>query len=268
NRPVVPVIGSGNATFRPIHADDFAKALPMLSRNPELVGKTLDVGGPDEVSFNWLVDELLYRKHMRKMRLHIPSPVALLLATCLSWMRRPPVTRSNVLGADAALTMDVRQFFTAIGFTPRTLKQGLDELLGAVPRNDDEPKALLRYAMGGGWEPDKATVDLYRRACEAHEINPLHRLEHRVVENGWMLGGLDAVTRLFKPDCTVRRKLLVAAAIVECTPASANRLLPQNRSFVALLLLLLGAGLGMAFKLVTGLLLFCLPHFATRNAGL
>ncbi len=266
--PVVPIIGSGKATFRPIHQDDFARALPILARDPASVGRVFDVGGPDEVSFNWLVDELLHRKGMRKMRMHIPSSVALCIATCISWMRRPPVTRSNVLGADAVLEMNVDPFFAAIGFVPRSLRQGLDDLFGPTPHDDSEPRALLQYVMPNHAEPDAAMIALYRHACEIHEINPLHRLEHRVVENRWMLGGLDAVTRLLRPQCTLQRKLLVAAAIVECSPASANALLPRNRSKVALFCLVLGAGLSAISKLLLGALLCCLPHFYSRNAGL
>ncbi len=266
--PVVPVIGSGEALFWPIHRADLAHALETLMKHPDAAGKTYDAGGPDGISFNALVDELLRRQGLRKPKFHIPSPVAMLIASCITWMKRPPITKSNVLGADEKLTVDLPPFFRDIGFTPRSLKEGLDELLGPSSEEDREAKALLRYAMNDrSWEPDPATVALYRRACERHEINPLHHVEPGVL-SGWKLGALDAVTRLLKPRSQIQRKLLIAGAIVESSPASAKRLLPKNRSIPALIVVVAVSGIRAILKLAAGLLLCLHPRFLRRNAGL
>jgi hypothetical protein len=143
----------------------------------------------------------------------------------------------------------------------------LKELLGKP--EEREAKALLHYVMNNAaWTPDPYSVDLYLRACRVHEINPLHRMQARVLRSKLILGGLDAVTRLLKPQCMLQRKLLIAAAVTECHTASAQQLLPRDRSVPAVCMLVMWAGVKSAFKLAFGLLLLLSPTFFRRNAGL
>ncbi len=265
--PIVPVIGSGNATFRPIQKDDLARGLLALSSAPDAIGKTYDAGGPDAVSFIELVRMLQEHTGQRKPVLHIPAPVAMAIAVVTSSLARPPITRSNVLGADECLNIDVQPFFKQIGFVPRSLHTGLKELLGKP--EEREAKALLHYVMNNAaWTPDPYSVDVYLRACRVHEINPLHRMQARVLRSKLLLGGLDAVTRLLKPQCMLQRKLLIAAAVTECHTASAQQLLPRDRSVPAVCMLVMWAGVKSAFKLAFGILLLLSPTFFRRNAGL
>lgn len=268
--PIVPVIGSGKASFRPIHHQDIALAIERLLRNPEAAGKIYDAGGPDIWSFDELLRECGRRiGRPRLFLLHLPTPVAMLIARMLSGLRRPPITVSNVLGSEAVVEMDTAEFFHDIGFRPRTLCEGLDLFfLAAGDRETSEATALLRHVLpfASATFPGEETVARYRRALLVHNVGQ-HALDERVLHSSVLLGSLDAAVSVFCPRCVLRQKLLIASAIAECTPESAAAFLPRDRSFFGIVgtlaLIMLGAG----SKLLIGLLLAFFPSFFCRNAG-
>jgi len=49
-----------------------------------------------------------------------------------------------------------------------------------------------------------------------------------VLKNGFFLGLLDMVTRVLNGNGTSQKKLLLAATIIECSPLSADWLLPKK----------------------------------------
>jgi hypothetical protein len=53
------------------------------------------------------------------------------MAQVFSILPRPPFTRSNVLGSNEHVSMDVGRFFRDFELTPRPLAQGLGELFEA-----------------------------------------------------------------------------------------------------------------------------------------
>lgn len=268
--PIVPVIGDGKVSFQPIHRDDAARAIAELMTNPDAEGKIYDAGGPEVWTFDELLRECGKRTGKTNLRLlHIPIPVAMLLAKLFRILPRAPITVSNVLGSAAIVPMDPKPFFHDIGFTPRGMKEGLD-LVFAKPKNvDPEAVALLRYVLPGASAgfPDAETVERFHRALSVHGITG-HALDRRVVASPWLLGAIDAAAGIRNKTSILRRKLLVAAAIGECTPESAKSLLPQNRTPISVIIICISAGLRAAVKLFGGFILsFIAPSFYRRNAG-
>lgn len=76
----------------------------------------------------------------------------------------------------------------------------------------------------------------------------------------WTLPYLDAACGFFRPDDPLRKRLLLAAAILEATPDHADDFLPRRHSRAMLLALLAWNGLRAALKLAVGVVLlrvFC-----------
>lgn len=266
--PVVPVIGDGKATFWPIHRDDATRAIERLAFSDAAAGKTYDAGGPDRWTFDDLLRECGRRTGKSRLWLvHIPIPIALLIAKAMRWMRNPPVTVSNVLGAAAVVPMDTSDFFRDIEFVPRSLATGLDTAFGEVSATETEAKALLRYVLPSARNgfPDDETMKRYNKALAIHGVTD-HLIDEQVLRSRFLLGSLDAITRLLYPTCMLQRKLLVAAAVAESTPYSRD-LLPRKRSLPGLLLSCLGAAASAGLKMIAGLILLTFSSFLRRNAG-
>jgi len=81
NYPAVPVIGSGTYRLQPVAADDVARCFAMALEMPETIGNTYELCGPDQPSYNEMLDiigKALGKSSVTKLK----SPLALMkLAT-------------------------------------------------------------------------------------------------------------------------------------------------------------------------------------------
>jgi hypothetical protein len=122
---------------------------------------------------------------------------------------------------------------------------------------------LWRYVAGTAMPAGVPAI--YETTLRTHKLQP-GDLEGRGM---WTLGALDAGTRLLRPTCTLQRKLLIAAALYEASPSSADALLPRRRSWIGIFASLTGAALVTAWKLLLFVILI-LPRgrgFLDQNAG-
>lgn len=70
-----PVVGTGETTFQPISVKDVAKCFIKALDNPDAENKTLELGGPEQYTFNELLDLVASYFHKRKIKLHLPIPM-------------------------------------------------------------------------------------------------------------------------------------------------------------------------------------------------
>lgn len=264
--PVIPVIGDGDYRFRPIHRDDLAAAIVHAAQTPPRRGM-YDAGGPDLLSFDDLVRKILEAKGLRKPLMHLPVWMALILAR----LPKSPLTRSNVLGSAEDVTMDIDPFIRDFRVTLRPFERGLAEALAAEAKPadpteiTDEALFLLRYVRSatGGWRPSEEDAKRYLHALAVHGISQAPSLSRRARRR---IGALDTITRLKYPQCVLQQKLLVAAAIAECNPASAKALLPRRRNPLTFLIRAGWLGVRSSAKLVSAATLLASPSFVRRHA--
>lgn len=71
--PVVPAIDGGDHSFQPMWVDDLAQALAASVERPDLVGRELDLAGPDVTSMNDLIDRLRNITGCSPVRVPVPG---------------------------------------------------------------------------------------------------------------------------------------------------------------------------------------------------
>lgn len=125
--PVVPVIGDGKARYQPVHVDDLCAVIEGCLREPKTGGKTYSVGGPEAITLEGLIDLVAARQGKSPIKVHLPGPVAMLIANAMALVfASPPLSRSNVLGAIQSVPdADYTGIFAELGLRPRTLAEGL-----------------------------------------------------------------------------------------------------------------------------------------------
>jgi NADH dehydrogenase len=97
--PVVPVVGNGEIELDPIHVDDVCAVIERALVAPEVLGRTYDLLGPERVTFNQFLAMLSRELGIAKPAVHIPGPIALLMARVLGLIsKRPPITLDNAIG--------------------------------------------------------------------------------------------------------------------------------------------------------------------------
>jgi len=128
--PIVPVPGDGKARFQPVHVDDIAQALVAALERAEISGPH-EVGGPDPVSYDEMLEEAMRGLHKRRMTVHVPVPLMKAPAFLMGLvMPDPPVTvqQLDLLAVDN--TPEPNAMEPVFGIRPRPFRGALGYLRG------------------------------------------------------------------------------------------------------------------------------------------
>ena len=125
--PVVPVAGSGRNRFQPIAVSDMARCLALAVDREDLKGKTVEIGGPDQLSYNEVISIIARTLGKRRLHFHVPVWLMYLVTAIIQKVvSRPPVTTDQlrmIAIRNVAEPGIVEQTF---GFTPRTLEGNIE----------------------------------------------------------------------------------------------------------------------------------------------
>jgi NADH dehydrogenase len=94
--PVTPVVGPGTQRLQPIWVDDVAAFFARAVDSQAAAGRTFDLGGPDQVTWNefWLRLQAALGK--RRPLVHVPFGLMRAQARFLELLPKPPVTRDQL----------------------------------------------------------------------------------------------------------------------------------------------------------------------------
>ena len=129
--PVVPVIGEGRQKVQPVPVEQVAEGFRRALGRPETVKQTYEVGGPDAVSMDELIDAIgKALGHARIRRIHMPIRLMRIVAGALHAIPSFPLTTDQIRMLEVDNTCDPEPFFRTFGLTPIPLKAGLNRMLG------------------------------------------------------------------------------------------------------------------------------------------
>jgi NADH dehydrogenase len=124
---IVPIIGSGRNRFQPIAVEDVARCLAQAVDREDLKGKTVEIGGPEQLSYNEIVSVVARTLDKRRFRIHVPMwamylPTAILQRV----LPRSPVTTDLLRMLAIRNVAETGAVENAFGFTPRTMEGNID----------------------------------------------------------------------------------------------------------------------------------------------
>ncbi len=121
--PFVIIPGSGQAQMQPILREDAARCVVETIGRPELLGKIVELGGPEVVTFETIVDWFLQARGIKKRKLKLP--VALLMpgaAIMETLMTNPVVTPDEINNLQLPNVADgIDSVSTRYGWRPTAL---------------------------------------------------------------------------------------------------------------------------------------------------
>jgi NADH dehydrogenase len=243
--PVVPVLGDGQWISAPIHVRDVAAAAVACLRHDATIGQVYDLGGPDQIRFDDLIDRIGVAIGRRRPKLHIPFGLALLAARITSkLLPHSPITVSNVLGSNQNTDINIEPARRDFGFAPVDLATGLSRVFPKSGNSElhQEGRQLARYLLGVEPAPEilsryvSGSRELWADAPDEPEVRWWRRHPR-------MLPVLDAAAGLLRPQSLLRQKVLLMAAILEATPEHAEFFLcrPPRKPWVFVVLAAQGA---------------------------
>lgn len=140
--PVLPLIGGGKTRFQPVYVGDVADAVMACIGNADAAGKTLELGGPETLTFREIYERLFRITGRSRALVSLPFWSAKIKAGFMQMLPHPLLTRDQVesLKTDSMVTPGALTFAT-LGIAPHPM----DGIL----------RDYLEYARPGGHFADK-----------------------------------------------------------------------------------------------------------------
>jgi NADH dehydrogenase len=125
--PLVPVVGLGRNRFQPIAAEDVAHCATLTLTRDDLKGKTLEIGGPHQLSYKEIVGTVARTLGKRRLPLYIPPFIMRLnVAIMEALLPKPPITSEQLRMLPNRNVAELGSVERSFGFTPHSLEGNID----------------------------------------------------------------------------------------------------------------------------------------------
>jgi uncharacterized protein YbjT (DUF2867 family) len=116
---VVPVAGNGNYKFQPVAVENVAAGCVKVLAIQSSIGKTYDVAGPEQFTYNQLLDLTMSVSEKKKIKFHQPMFLMKFLSTLLGRFSFFPVSRGQLTMLEEGNISDHWQiFFNELNIAP------------------------------------------------------------------------------------------------------------------------------------------------------
>jgi NADH dehydrogenase len=127
--PVFPIIGDGRYQMQPVPVQTVAQAFALALELPRTGNKIYDVGGPEPLTFNAIIDTLAQVLGRRILKAHLPVWNMRFLAWLLGRFAWFPLTTGQIRMLLEGNTCDPSSFYQDFGLTPTPFQEGLARYL-------------------------------------------------------------------------------------------------------------------------------------------
>ena len=125
--PVVPVIAGGRNRLQPIWVDDLAQCIALSLSRHDLHGHTLELGGPDQLSYNQIVDIISRTMNRRRLKVHVPIWIMKINVAMMEFfMSRPPINAEMLKMLRVRNVAELGMVEQTFGFRPRPMEGNID----------------------------------------------------------------------------------------------------------------------------------------------
>lgn len=119
-----PLVGDGQTRFQPLWVEDLVSIMVAALQDANTVGKSYDLGGPEQLTYEAMVKRILFALHRSRALVKVPVPVMKPVVKAMELvLPKPPATTSllDLLNVDNTTAPDSveRQF----GFKPRPFRE-------------------------------------------------------------------------------------------------------------------------------------------------
>ena len=128
--PVMPFIGSGKARFQPIHVEDVARCVDRALVDRSYNGETVEIGGPDILTYREITDTVIRAFGRRKMKVRVPISMMRAAVPFLKLTSpHPPITRVQLDMLSIDNVASAQSVEANFDFQPRPLEGNIDYVL-------------------------------------------------------------------------------------------------------------------------------------------
>ncbi len=125
----VPVVGNGRYQMQPVAVENVSMGFVKSIEQKDAIGRTFDVGGPEKLEFNRIIDIIGDVLCVPPHKLHIPAFMMNLAAEMLDWLPAFPITKEQIIMLREGNTCDEKPFFAHFDIKPICFKLGITRYL-------------------------------------------------------------------------------------------------------------------------------------------
>jgi uncharacterized protein YbjT (DUF2867 family) len=126
--PIVPIVGAGTTRVQPIWVEDVAACFTQSLQKEQTIGKVYELGGPEPISLEGLIDILIQRMKKSRLKIHVPVSMMKINAAIMELiLPRPPLTREMLTMLQEDNTCDAALIEQQFDLRPLSLEDGLRE---------------------------------------------------------------------------------------------------------------------------------------------
>ncbi|MBI2470377.1 MAG: complex I NDUFA9 subunit family protein [Planctomycetes bacterium] len=125
----VPIVGNGRYQMQPVAVENVSMGFTKSIERKDAVGKTFDVGGPERIEFNQIIDTIGEVICAPPYKIHIPVFIMSTMAEMLDWMSSFPITKDQITMLLEGNVCDEKPFFKHFDITPIGFKEGISQYL-------------------------------------------------------------------------------------------------------------------------------------------
>lgn len=118
-KPPIPAVAFVGAQMSPVHIEDVADAFVNALLNSNTIGNTIELAGPEILSFREMVKRIATATGKSKVILPMPIRVMRIGATLFDWLPFFPVTRDQLTMLEEGNTAPSESLESLIGHKPR-----------------------------------------------------------------------------------------------------------------------------------------------------
>ncbi len=120
--PLVPVVAGGRNRLQPIWVEDLAQCLALSLSRHDLHGHTLELGGPEQLSYNQIVAIISRTMGKRRARVHLPIWLMRMNVALMELvMSRPPINSEMLKMLRVRNVADPGMVEQTFGFRPNPM---------------------------------------------------------------------------------------------------------------------------------------------------
>ncbi len=132
---MMPVIGSGEYKMQPIYVGDVAHCFVTAALSDKIVNKAYELGGPEQLTFNEILDTIMRVMGKRRIKVHLPLWVGKILAFFMEkLLSSPPLTREQLIMLQSDNIGDITAMKRDFNFEPMRFEDAIRTYLPSNKR--------------------------------------------------------------------------------------------------------------------------------------
>ena len=121
----VPVIGAGACKLSPVFIDDVVSAMELSIFDEALENKTIVLAGPEELTYDELVDRVAIFSGVKRFKLHLPAGLVKFWVTIMSGFGINILVPDQIPRLLCKKSFDIDLAKEKLGYSPRFLEEGM-----------------------------------------------------------------------------------------------------------------------------------------------